>query len=96
MPQVSVPEETFRLLSERAAALNVSVDSLILPALERLIHKPSADPSEATLPLTGDAWRKEFEAWRRDAENRAGRYPPGFVLDDSRETMYREREDRQL
>ena len=96
MPQVTVPEETFRRLSERAAALNVSVDSFILPALERLIHEPEASRSDTQLPLTGDAWQKEFEAWRRDAENRAGRYPPGFVLDDSRETMYREREDRQL
>jgi hypothetical protein len=35
-------------------------------------------------------------AWKRDAESRAGRYPKGFVLDDSRETLYREREDAQL
>ena len=96
MPQVSVPEETFRRLSERAAALNLSVDSFVLPALERLVDEPDTTRSETPLPFTGDAWRKEFEAWRRDAENRAGRYPTGFVLDDSRETMYREREDRQL
>ena len=35
-------------------------------------------------------------AWKWDAESRASRYPPEFVLDDSRETLYREREDSQL
>ncbi len=49
-----------------------------------------------SLPLSADAWKAELDAWRRDAQGRAGRYPPGFVLDDSRETLYREREDAQL
>jgi hypothetical protein len=95
MPHVTVPEDTFRRLAERAAALNISVDDLVKPALDRLAEAgpPTAEPP---LPLTGDAWRAELEAWKRDAESRAGRYPPGFVLDDSRETIYREREDAQL
>jgi hypothetical protein len=95
MPQVTVPEETFRRLAERAAALHVSVEDLVRPVLERLAETGPA-PAELPLPLTGDAWRAELEAWKRDAKSRAGRYPPGFVLDDSRETMYREREDAQL
>ena len=31
--------------------------------------------------LTGDAWMA-------DVQKRAHRYPPGFVLDDSRESIY--------
>jgi hypothetical protein len=94
MPHVTVPEETFRRLSARADALNISVDDLVTPALDRLAETGTFAP-EPPLPLTGDAWRAELEAWRRDAESRAGRYPPGFVLDDSRETIYRDREDAQ-
>jgi hypothetical protein len=95
MPQITVPDETFRRLAARAAALNVSVDSFVQPLLERLAELGSSAP-EPPAPLTGDAWRAELEAWKRDAESRSDRYPPGFVLDDSRETLYREREDAQL
>lgn len=95
MPNVTVPEDTFRRLSERAAALNISVDELVKPALDRLAEAGTSSP-EPPRPLTGDAWRAELEAWKRDAEGRAGRYPPGFVVDDSRETLYREREDAHL
>jgi hypothetical protein len=95
MAHLTVAEETFRRLAAKAAALNISVEDLVKPALDQLaeaVTSPSVPPS----PLTGDAWQAELEAWKRDAERRAGRYPEGFVLDDSRETIYREREDTQL
>jgi hypothetical protein len=95
MPHVTIPEETFRRLAERAAALNISVDDLVQPALVRLTEA-GHPPADSPLPLTGDAWQAELEAWKRDAESRAGRYPPGFILDDRREATYREREDAQL
>jgi len=94
MPYLSVSEDTYRRLTARATALNVSVDDLIRPALDRLAE--AGGPASEPLPLTGDAWLAELEAWKRDAQGRAGRYAPGFVLDDSRETVYREREDAQL
>ena len=94
MPHLTVPEDTFRRLAARAAALNISVDDLVQPALDRLAETGTSTPEP--LPLTGDAWHAELNAWKRDAQSRAGRYPPGFVLDDSRETIYREREDAQL
>lgn len=95
MPHVTIPEHTFRWLSERATALNISVDDLVKTALDRLAEADNTS-LEQPLPLTGDAWLAELQAWKRDAESRAGRYPPEFSLDDSRETMYREREDAQL
>jgi len=95
MPHLTVTEDTFRRLAARAAALNISVDDLVQPALDRLAETGTSPP-EPPLPLTGDAWHAELNAWKRDAESRTGRYPPGFVLDDSRETIYREREDAQL
>jgi hypothetical protein len=95
MPHLTVPEDTFRRLAAKAAALNISVDDLVQPALARLVETGTSS-GEPSSPLTGDAWKAELDAWKRDAENRAGRYPAGFVLDDSRETIYREREDAQL
>jgi hypothetical protein len=94
MPQLTVPEETFRRLVARATALHISVEELVQPTLDRLAETYPSSP-EPSLPLTGDAWLAELEAWKRDAESRARRYPPGFVLDDRRETVYREREDAQ-
>jgi hypothetical protein len=90
MPHVTIPEDTFQRLAAKAAALNISVDDLVKPTLEQLAE------SGTELPLAGDAWVAEALAWKRDAESRARRYPPGFILDDSRETIYREREDAQL
>lgn len=95
MPQIQVSEDTFRRLSGRAATLNVSVEGLVQPLLDQLAETDVSAP-EFPRPLTGSEWRAELEAWKRDAESRAGRCPPGFVLDDSRETIYREREVAQL
>jgi hypothetical protein len=33
-------------------------------------------------------WRKLFDAWMREVTARSRRYAAGFVLDDSRETIY--------
>jgi len=89
MPHVAVPEEKFHRLVAKAAALNISVDDFVQPTLEQLAE------SETALPLTGDSWQAELNAWKRDAESRAGRFSSNFVLDDRRETVYREREDAQ-
>jgi hypothetical protein len=95
MPHLTVSEETSRRLAARAVALKISVDDLVRPALDRLADTGTSTP-ETPLPLTGQAWHAELKAWKRDAENRSGRYCPGFILVDSRETFYREREDAQL
>ena len=95
MHHVTVSDDTFKRLSLRAAALNVSVDDFINSALD-ILSQTETPLMASSLPLTGDDWRAEVEAWKQDAESRIGRYPPGFVLDDSRETIYREREDAQL
>ena len=92
MPSVEIPEETFRRLAERAATRNLSVDDYVRPALDRLAEEEPLDPVLST-PLTGDAWLAAWDAWTRDIENRSGRYPPGFVLDDSRDAIYRDWDD---
>jgi hypothetical protein len=88
-------EDTFGRLTVRAAVLNICVDDLFQPVIDGL-----ADDGASTLeqpgPLTGDSWWADLEAWKRHAESRAGRCPPGFVLDESRESIYRGRDDTQL
>jgi hypothetical protein len=97
MPNVAVSDDTYRELCELAAARNVSVEEFIGTALGWVANSRIAIfPKPIPPPLTGEAQRAVLDAMRRDAEARAGQYPPGFVLDDSRETMYREREDAQL
>jgi hypothetical protein len=56
----------------------------------------SSQPSIGWPKPAGDAWLAELDAWKRDAASRAQRYPLGFVLDDSREATYSEREDSQI
>ncbi len=52
-------------------------------------------PSECGHVLSGEAWQRHFDAWMKRVEARADRYPPGFMLDDSYEAIYGERENAQ-
>jgi len=90
MQQLSIPDSTYQRLLSRAAELNTTPDLLILEAIK------AAVPAVQLLPLTGEAWERAMAEWRARAESREHRYPLGFVLDDSRETIYREREDAQI
>jgi hypothetical protein len=42
-------------------------------------------------PLAGGEWQREFDAWQRDVQARAHRYQAGYVADDSRAGIYRDR-----
>jgi antitoxin (DNA-binding transcriptional repressor) of toxin-antitoxin stability system len=52
-------------------------------------------PLSAEPQLSPEEWQKEFDAWQRDVQARADRYPPGFIVDSSYEAIYGEREDAQ-
>jgi hypothetical protein len=90
MPSINIPEEIFRRLVDKAEALNTSIDALVQSALQGFAEANGNTPH----PLTGDAWRREFAAWTKEIEGRTGCYPPGFRVDDSREAIYRDREDQ--
>lgn len=53
----------------------------IVDALRQQAALPPPPPSE-------DDWQRTFDAYLRDVAARSARYPEGFLLDDSRETVY--------
>ena len=97
MPQISIAEETYRRLTARAAVMKIPIEELVGPVLDQLAGagQSAIQGSGTSAPVAGDAWIAELEAWKSDAESRDSLYPPAFALDDSRETVYREREDAQ-
>jgi plasmid stability protein len=83
MAIVQIDDGTYQRLARAAAAQGRSVEALIGPLLDQL----AAQASEGTAPPAG-GWAAAFDQWMRDVRARAGRYPSGFVLDDSRESIY--------
>ena len=52
-------------------------------------------PTKSDQVLSGEEWQREFAIWMKRVESRADRYPPGFVVDDSYDAIYGERENAQ-
>ena len=84
MQTLTIPDETYQRLSIRATEMNVSVEDLALPALERV----AVTPLTAGRVLTHEEWLAHMDAWMAEVQARAHRYPPGFEVDISREAMY--------
>jgi hypothetical protein len=90
MPQLTIPDDTYERLARRAAALNVTVEQLVTPALERFAEaedtngRPPAPPGD----LPHSQWKARFDEFLATVQSRAGRYPPGFEADVSRESIY--------
>ena len=81
MPLLNIPDETYAELCAQAAVCHLSVEEYVLPLLAQAKLK-------AQLPLAGAAWDAAMAELEREARSRSDRYPPGFVVDDSRETIY--------
>jgi hypothetical protein len=86
MATITVPDATFDRLARQAAAIGVTVEQLVLPVLDQ-IAPPAPTPEER---------KRAFAEWLKRIEGRADRYPPGFRVDDDRESLSKEREDAQL
>ncbi len=92
MPTIDIPEETYRRLTRRAAALHTTVESLAMPALEGAACEPlpavALPTTTEPVDLPYDEWKKGLDEMVARAEARAHRYPPGFEADVSRESIY--------
>ena len=86
MPSVSIPDELYHRIALRAAALNVSVEQLIAPLLDEAAE--GGPPPCAKSNVSMETWNTTFDSWMAEVQKRAPRYPPGFRLDDSRESFY--------
>jgi hypothetical protein len=90
MPQLTIPADTYEKLARRAAALNVTVEQLVTPALEQVAGAEAENGIPPTPPgdLPYDQWKARFDELLATVHGRAGRYPPGFQADVSRESIY--------
>jgi hypothetical protein len=67
----------------------VTVEQLIAPLLEfAAAVDGNGQPTLSASAPAFDEWKRTFDGWMADVQRRAGRYPRGFVMDDSRENMY--------
>ena len=84
MATINVSEETYQRLSKRAAEQNVTVDDLVEPVLGRFVD---ADHTQNRFLPAPERMKALYE-WMEIVRQRASRYPAGFVVDDSRESIY--------
>jgi hypothetical protein len=89
MAQITVSEDTFNQLVKRAGALKITVEQFVAPILHNAGREGvNGQTAQALADLPYDEWKKGFDAWMADVRARAHRYPPGFTLDDSRDSIY--------
>jgi hypothetical protein len=61
--------------------------------IEAIVGVLQQNPASAPAQSSGEAWTARFEDWMREVAQRANRYPEGFTLDDSRESIYSGRDE---
>ncbi len=85
MPTITVPDAVYQRLAARAAAAGTTVEAVALPILEQAAEVPPASPNDVTF----QEWKKNYDAMNElFRTTMADQIPPGFVLDDSRESIY--------
>jgi hypothetical protein len=59
-----------------------------LESLVSLLKKEHSQDAAGGSTSSHEKWQELFDGWMREVAGRSSRYPPDFVLDDSRETLY--------
>ncbi len=86
MPTITVPDAVYQRLAARAAAAGTTVEALAVPALEYAAEVP---PAETPNDVPFVVWKQNYDAMTElFRTTMASKLPPGFVLDDSRESIY--------
>ena len=80
MTAINIPDDTYRLLAARAAAQSTTPEALAASVLDQLARTPPAAD-------TAD-WLRDFDAMLADFRALPPAYPPGHVVDVSREAIY--------
>ena len=84
MPTMTIPDDTFERLAKRAEALNVSVEQLVVSVLDL-----AAESEGNGRGPSRNVPHQDLHAWLAEVRARLPRYPPGFLMDDSRESIYK-------
>jgi hypothetical protein len=76
----------------RARSIDVTgLPDEAIAAVEQLVsylRRQQGGPNGANPRFAVEEWPRAFDAWMAEVQARAGRYPPGFIVDDSRESIY--------
>jgi hypothetical protein len=86
MATIHVKDETYERLAREAADQMTTVDDLVEPVLDKLAASVSV--RDGSRQGSAEKRQKAFGEWMAAVEARAGKYPPGFIADDSREGIY--------
>jgi hypothetical protein len=87
MAILNIKDETYEKLARKAVSRNTTVEDFVEPVLDRLAEAEPAVEAQTLLPTAADR-EKALAEWMTEVEKRADRYPAGFVVDDSRESIY--------
>ena len=87
MAKLTIKDEIYAKLARKAIAQNTTVESFVEQLLDGLAGAEPELPAGASTP-TATHRASAFAEWMAQVEQRAGRYPTGFVLDDGRASMY--------
>lgn len=82
---LSLPPTLEARLRDRAAAAGKDVSTFVREAVEAKLDAAGEIKPE---DKSNEQWLAEFDAWMRDVAARAANYPKGYVVDDSRESIY--------
>ena len=87
MPQLTISTDAYEKLARRAADLNLTVEQFVTAVLERAAEA-GAENGQPLGDLPDDQWQAQFDEFLTAVRRRAGRYPPSFQADVSRESIY--------
>ncbi len=90
MATLNIKDDTYERLARKAVAQNTTVEDFIEPLLDRIAETEAASAIQPPLRTVAER-EKALADWMAQVQERANRYPAGFVVDDSRERIYEAR-----
>ena len=84
MATLNIKDDTYERLARKAISQHTTIEDFVEPVLDRLAEMEPRPP----LPTPAER-EKALADWMAQVEKRANRYPAGFAVDDSRESIYK-------
>ena len=84
MAIIQISDQIYQKLADQANTQKMSVDAFVEPMLADYADELDKRPNGQT----HEQWQQWLADWNQRAKARASNYPPGFQLDDSRDSIY--------